>query len=159
MRKTILALVVLAFAGAVAVADDPPKRDKQPGDKTNKANLEGTYTIVSGEKDGKAVPKEEIDGSVVVFTGTTIMGTDKDKKEFFSATYTLDTSKKPAVINMTSKLPGKDGKPKEEAAAGLVKWDADTVTLVYSLPGGKTPTEFKAGEKQHLFVLKKKAAK
>ena len=42
----------------------------------------------------------------------------------------------------------------EADSRGLVKKEGDTLTLVYALPGGETPKEFKAGEKQHLFVMK-----
>ena len=45
--------------------------------------------------------------------------------------------------------------PKEAEAVGLVKREGDTVTLIYALPGGKPPTEFKTQERQNLFVLKR----
>jgi len=35
----------------------------------------------------------------------------------------------------------------------------DTVTLVYALPVGAAPTEFKTREKQMMFTLKKRQAK
>jgi uncharacterized protein (TIGR03067 family) len=131
------ALVATALAGAAAVGDDKaaPK-------------LDGGYTLVSGEKDGKAIPEERIRGSVVKFAGNTITGTDKDKKEFFAATFTLDTTKTPHVIRM------KSTSPKEAEATGLVKKEGDTVTIVYALPGSPAPTGFKTAAGQHLFVLK-----
>ena len=90
----------------------------------------------------------------MVFTADKIVGTDKDKKEFFAASYTLDTTKKPWVIKMKSLA------PKEGAeSVGLVKVEGDSVTLVYSLPGVAAPTEFKTKDKQHLFVLKRVGAK
>lgn len=122
--------------------DDKKAEDKGP------AALEGGYAIVSGEHGGKAIPEAEIKGSVVQITGNKIVGTDKDKKEFFSCTYTLDTSKTPWVINM------KNNDPKGESAPGLIKKDGDTVKIIYALPGGTAPKEFKTKEKQHLFVLK-----
>jgi uncharacterized protein (TIGR03067 family) len=113
------------------------------------AKLEGDYTIVSGEEDGKPVPAEHIKGSIVRFTKDEIISTDREKKAVFAAKYILDTSKKPWVINM------KSTKPKEGDATGLVKTDGQTVTIVYSLPGVPAPTEFKTKEKgQHLFVLR-----
>ena len=113
------------------------------------ARLEGSYTIVSGEEGGTAVPAQHLKGSIVRITPTEIVSTDANKKEVFAATYKLDTKKKPWVINM------KSTKPKEGDATGLIKKDGDTVTVVYSLPGVPAPTEFKTKEKgQHLFVLK-----
>ena len=44
-----------------------------------------------------------------------------------------------------------------EKAAGVIEVDGDVVKLAYNLPGGEAPTDFKTGEKQHLFVLKKTA--
>jgi uncharacterized protein (TIGR03067 family) len=140
----LFALSVALTAGGRPVTAD----DKTSAGGKDTAALEGGYTVVSGEMDGKAVPAADVKGSVVRFTGNQILGTDKDKKEFFSTTYTLDTSKKPWVIHMTSK------QPKEERADGLIKKDGDTVTIVYALPGGAMPTEFKTKAKQHLFVLK-----
>jgi uncharacterized protein (TIGR03067 family) len=158
MKKLLATLAVIASVCGLAAADDKTKAD---------VKLSGTYTIVSGEEEGKAVPNDRLEGSVVVFTETTIMGTDKAKKEFFSATYTLDTAKTPWVINMTSAAPADnkkkdtdDKKPAEKlSAAGLIKVDGETVTIIYALPGGKAPTEFKTGDKQQMFVMKKKAAK
>jgi uncharacterized protein (TIGR03067 family) len=161
MLKLLAAAAVLAFVSNVTLADDQ-KKPAQPADKSDKkVNLEGTYTIVSGEKDGKALPNSDLEGSAIVITGTKILGSDKDKKEFFSSTYRVDTSKSPAVISMTSTVPGRTATEgtTQVSSTGLIKWDKDTVTIVYALPGGKEPSEFKAGEKQHLFVLKKKETK
>lgn len=147
--KTLIAtgLFALSLAVVTAAAPTPDKPDVKD-EKKAAASLEGGYTIVSGEKDGKAIPEERIKGSIVRFTGNQILGTDKDKKEFFSSTFTLDASKTPWVIDMTSKT------PKEAMAMGLVKKEGDTITIIYALPGGEAPTEFKTKEKQHLFVLK-----
>jgi uncharacterized protein (TIGR03067 family) len=146
MSKLLFSAAVLGtvLAGVGATADDKaaPK-------------LDGGYTLVSGESDGKAIPEEKIKGSVVKFTGNAIVGTDRDKKEFFAATYALDTSKTPTVIKM------KSTSPKEAETVGLVKKEGDTVTLIYALPGSPAPSEFKTKQGQHLFVLKNlnKAAK
>lgn len=114
--------------------------------------LDGEYTIVSGEKDGKPIPEEEIKGSVVRFAGDKITGTDKDRKEFFASTFTLNTDTKPMQIKM------KTTTPQEMEAIGLIKKDDVVVTIIYALPGGAEPKEFKTKEKQHLFVLKPKKA-
>jgi uncharacterized protein (TIGR03067 family) len=136
-----LALCTALFAAALvssASADD----------KAGPLKLDGGYTIVSGEEDGKAVPADHIKGSVVLFTADRITGTDRTKKEFFAARYTLDASKNPAVIRMTGT------EPKSAPTVGLVKKDGDTVTLIYALPGAPAPTEFKTQKGQHLFVLR-----
>ena len=145
MRK-LLSCAALVF-GVAAVGATLNAEDKK-SDAKKGAKLEGGYTIVSGEEGGKPIPDERIKGATVRFTGDTITGTDKDRKEFFAAKYTIDTGKKPWVIKMTSTA------PKEAEATGLVKKEGDTLTLIYALPGGEAPTDFKTKEKQQLFVLK-----
>lgn len=173
MSKLLSTAAVLVLGCGLAVADDTKAKDTG---KADKGKLVGTYTIVSGERGGKALPKDEFDGSVVKITDAAIVGTDKDKKEFYASTYTLDTSKTPWAITMTLSAVGdaKDKGEKKEAekgkegdkggkgaqtASGLIKMDGDTVTLIYALPGAKTPTDFKTAENQQLFVLKKSDAK
>jgi uncharacterized protein (TIGR03067 family) len=152
--KVLLAAVFAAAGFSLTLAAQEAPKSQLPeqkvppkGEKAPTSPLEGVYTITSGERDGKPIPEERIKGSVVAFAGDKIVATDKDKKEFFAATYALDTASKPWVIKMKSTTP-KDGE-----AIGLVKKEDDTVTLVYALPGGAPPKEFKAGDKQHLFVL------
>jgi uncharacterized protein (TIGR03067 family) len=158
MNKLLPTLAVFAAVCGLASAEDKTK----PGDKPPALN--GSYTIVSGEENGKPIPKERIDGAIVVFTDKTIVGTDKDKKEFFSATYTIDSSKTPWVITMTDARRGAkpddkkadDKKPAEkQSASGLIKVDGEMVTVIYALPGGKTPTEFKTADMQQMFVMKR----
>ena len=134
------AAVGLVLLGPAAARDDKaaPK-------------LDGTYTIVAGEEHGKALPEDRVLGSVVTFAGGKITGTDKDKKEFFAASYTLDTSKSPTVIRMKSTA------PKEAEATGLVKKERDTVTIIYALPGSPAPTEFNTTKGQQMFVLQPRA--
>lgn len=143
MRK----LLCFAALCGVVVLSDPVAGQGKKGKKAD-AKLEGSYTVVSGEENGRAVPAEKVKGSIVRFTGDTIVGTDKDKKEFFAAKYTLDTAATPWKIRMTSTA------PKEAAAVGLIKKEGDTVTLIYALPGAPAPTEFKTKDRQNMFVLK-----
>src|SRR5439155_823390 len=115
--------MVAAIALAVSTAAERPTPDKPPASDPSKAasSLEGGYTIVSGERDGKPIPEAEIKGAVVRFTGDKIVGTDKDRKEFFVATYTVDATKKPWKIDMKSMT------PKESTATGLVKKEGETL--------------------------------
>jgi uncharacterized protein (TIGR03067 family) len=151
--KLKFALAIIAIANAclltaVAASPLPVPDDKKPPEKPAAAPLEGGYAIVSGEKDGKAIPAERLKGSVVLFTADRVVGTDKDKKELFAASYVLDTTRTPWVIKMKSIT------PKEAEAVGLIKKEGDTITLIYALPGTDAPKEFRTKDKQHLFVLK-----
>ena len=57
------------------------------------------------------------------------------------ATYTVDTGKKPYIISMVTTLPDKG-----VMARGLIEKDGETIRLIYALPDGTLPTEFKTKE-------------
>lgn len=121
-------------------------------------DLVGSYRIVEAQKHGLKTPKEKIDGMIVRFTEDTIVGTDKDKQDVYSASFKLDTSKSPAVIVMTSTLPNSKG----TVAHGLVEQDGETVRLIYTLPkelgGGDAPApprDFTCKKGQVLTVIRK----
>ncbi len=137
------AIRILSFTAALAVAL-PLAADDKGGNP-----LVGTYTVVKGERDGKPIDEGKFKGSVVTFTDKRIYGTDKDRKEFFSADYKLDRGTTPWTIHMESKS------PREQKSDGVIAAEGDTLRVAYALPGGKAPSEFKAGENQHYFVLKR----
>jgi len=122
--------------------------DEKRGD--DPRSIQGRYELVAGEEDGKETPPDRIKGSAVLIDKDTIVGTDKDRKEFFSCSYTLDTSSKPWKITMVSKAPKAGDK-----AEGVVKTEGDSVWICYAKPGGKAPMGFKTEEKQHCFKLKR----
>jgi len=124
-------------------------RAEEKSGKLDAKSLKGTYTIVKGEKEGKPLPADHFKGAVVTFTGKKIYGHDKAKKEFFSATYTIDTSSSPATIKMMGTS------PKKENADGVIETDGSTVRICYALPGGETPKSFKTAVKQQCFTLKR----
>jgi len=128
----------------VALAQD---KDKHEADS---AKLDGVYTIVSGERDGKEIPAERLKGSIIKFDGDKALGTDKDKKEFFGCTFTIDKGTTPYTIQMTSTAPVKG-----EKATGIIEMKDGTVKLCYALPGGEAPKEFKTKEKQLCFMMKR----
>jgi uncharacterized protein (TIGR03067 family) len=148
--KLALGLAIAGMSGFVgyslAMHVKPVRR--RNGQKSQHTPIEGGYTIVSGEMDGKPIPADHIAGSVVMITGDQIVSTDKNHRQLFSASYKLETEDSPWMISMKSTTPH-DGD-----AEGLVKKEGDMVTLIYSLPGGHAPTEFHTQDKQHLFVMK-----
>jgi len=153
--QSALAMVVTASGFLLAAAAEPPAplpEGKNPPT-TALAPLEGTYSIVSGEKDGIPIPEERLIGSLVVITKDKIFGADKEKNGLFAVSYSLNATWTPWVIKMKRIF------PKGEETLGLVKKEGDVVTLVYALPGGDAPNSFRSGDKQHLFVLKSLNAK
>ena len=164
--KFLIALALFGTAAATVAPEPPPAKPDPPAtrpadDKANTAetSIEGAFNIVSGERDGKAIPEAEIKGSMFRIADRKVIGTDKDRKEFFAATYVVNTAKKPWKIDMKSDAPTKatpeGNAPKENTPVpGLVKKEGGTLTLIYALPGGDAPTEFKTKERQQMFVLK-----
>ena len=98
----ITALALVTFLG-MAMAEDK-KAEKV------KSELDGTYTIVSGERAGKEIPADHFTGAIVMFEGDKVLGTDKDKKEFFASSFKIDTSATPHKIMMVSTTQNKGQK-------------------------------------------------
>lgn len=142
----LCACAAVLLAASVVVADD--KSAPAP------TKIDGTYAIISGERDGKPMADADIKNCKVTITGDKITGTDKDGKEFLNATYTVEEpkkedGKKACVVRMETT----GGKK----YMGMAEKTADGLKIVYQLDGGQPPTEFKAGEKQVLLVLKSAA--
>ncbi|MBA4065585.1 MAG: hypothetical protein C0501_18100 [Isosphaera sp.] len=112
-------------------------------------DLTGGYTLVSGERDGHALPPDRIHHTVVRFTGDAVVVTDKDDHETYAARYTLDTSRTPWRITMTATAAPNSG----AVAEGLVEKQGDTIRLVYALPGKPAPTGFETKSGELLFVM------
>ena len=148
MTRTIatLGLSALLILGARATADEPASS----GGPLKPADLVGGYTIVSGEQNGQPEPEAKIKGTTVRFTEEAIVVLTPDKKEAYAATFTLDADHSPCRITMTSKLAARE----DVVSHGLIEKRGETVRLIYALPGGKTPSEFKTKELQNMFVMK-----
>lgn len=141
---SLVALLIAFGASTLGWTADEAKSD------CDAKRIAGRYQIVSGEKFGVKVPEKDFDGSVVVFTTDTIVMTDKDQKQSYAATFKLEPGEKHCRITMTSTLAGNQG----QRARGLVEKQGETLRLIYALPGGDEPTEFRTRDKQLLFVLK-----
>ncbi len=138
---TIGSVLFVVAAGA----EDPLVKGKPA-----KFELDGLYTITAGERDGKEVPADRLKDSIIKFDGDKAIGTDKDKKDFFGCTFTLDKTTTPYTILMTSTAPVAGTR-----AVGIIEMKDDVVKLCYALPDGAAPKEFKTKEKQNAFTLKK----
>lgn len=127
-----------------------PSCTGRASDTSKVADLTGEYRIVSGERNGVPIDPKELE-AVITIRDTTITAYDRDRKETFSATYTIETIRKPWQITMTSIKAPATG----VVAKGLIETDQNQVKLIYALPKGETPTAFKADEQQQMFVLAK----
>jgi uncharacterized protein (TIGR03067 family) len=139
------ALGVLGLLLGSAVAQDKAKLDP--------AKLVGTWTYVSGEKEGKKIPPANLEKGMVKITKDTITLEAPDSK--YVLKYKLDPAKSPVGINLEI-TEGPQGVGSK--STGIVALDKDELKLCYAAMGGATPKEFatKEGGDLHLFVLKKK---
>lgn len=101
--------------------------------------IQGTWTCVSGEKDGTPIPADVVKQLKLKLTKDKY-ATRKGDELLFESEYKLDASKKPAEIDII----GTEGDLKGKAAKGIYQLDGDTLKLCYVMPGGERPKEFSA---------------
>lgn len=111
---------------------------------------EGTYVATAGSRDGKPLTEEQIKGVTFRFDADKMVITDRTGKEIHKCTHTIDKSANPWKISMKMT----DSASGDKTAVGLIQRDGETVSIIYPLAGGETPTEFKTKEKQEMYVLK-----
>ena len=118
-------------------------RAEPPADavKNELAQLEGDWAMVSGERDGQALPEEYVktatrvakDGvSTVTIGGMVVM---KSK-------YTIDPSKKPKAIDFEAV----EGEAKGNKMLGIYEFDGETLKFCIAPSDKERPTEFSAKE-------------
>ena len=116
--------------------------------------LVGTWNIDEGYDQGREIPEEELEGTTTVITESTITTYDRDKKETYKASYTLDLTKDPIHIDMVSTMGGRQMK-----ALGIIEFefldlDGDNeFTLAYSLNPGERPESFESPEGSKIMVM------
>ena len=151
IKRVVCALGLVALLNSASIAQETGSTAAKADIIRSPAALVGRYLVVSGEKYGMKEPEARIKGTIVVFTKDTVVVTDKDRKEIYSASYTLKTTTNPCDITMTSHAPSSAG----QIARGLIQKEGDKVKLIYALPTGEIPAGFETKEKQLMFVKKK----
>jgi len=123
-----VALAVAVFLGAAAfAADEKPQK------------LDGTYAVKSGEKDGEAIPAEELKKIVEVVIRDDLFSMKKEGAEDHKAKLKLDATKKPAEVDVTPQ----DGPDKDKTLLGIYKLEKDELTFVVAKEGAR-PKDFDA---------------
>jgi uncharacterized protein (TIGR03067 family) len=99
------------------------------------APLQGTWEIVSVEKDGSAVPQDDIAGMTVVISGAAYKLINKDNVS--KGTFTLDASKDPKQMDVRHS-------DDNDAATmpAIYETTSDTLRVCYNPEGGARPTAF-----------------
>ncbi len=137
------AATFVLLAGSIVAADDKDKFDA--------GKMVGTWTYVSGEKNGAKVDPETLKGGTVKITKETI--TLESPQGKFVIKYTLDTKNSPVSLAMEmTESPFGAG----AMAKGIIDVKSDELKLCYATEGD-APKKFetKEGSNSHLFVLKK----
>lgn len=126
MRRVALAAAVFLGAAAFA-ADETPQK------------LDGTYAVKSAERDGEAMPEEELKTIAEVVIKDDLFTIKKEGSEDHKAKLKLDATKKPAEVDVTTQ----DGPEKDKTLPGIYKMEKGELTFVVAREGGR-PKDFGA---------------
>lgn len=149
LLSRLMSLLISAAALAVVLPALAQESTTKPVD--DAVIPAGTYVATAGSRDGKPLTEEQIKGVTFRFDADKMVITDRSGKEIHKCTHTIDKSATPWKINM--KMQDSSGGT-DKTAVGLIQRDGETVSIIYPLAGGETPTEFKTKEKQEMYVLK-----
>lgn len=133
------------LAGLLVAADQPPKGDV----KKELGQFQGSWTVVSAFKDGKA--DDGLKGAKLVFKGDQFTRTAKG--ETTKGTVKLNPAAKPKALDGTFA----DGPMKGQTFAGIYALEGDALKICTSPAGKERPKEFtsKAGSGNLLVALKR----
>ncbi len=153
MRTIRLSLFLAACVMAGAATAAPEKKDGKGGGQ-GATNLEGTWSLVRMEEDGKAhkVDRKDADYFDVVFAGRTITVRLNDANEV--GTFTVDATKKPKTIDVVPSM----GKDKGKTLLGIYEVDGDSLKLCVADDASvkERPKEFASkGTSVRVFHLKR----
>jgi uncharacterized protein (TIGR03067 family) len=127
--KRLLLLVLPAALLLAAEAADDAKKDLE--------KLQGEWVMAALEVDGKLVPEEKLQGTILTIKGDKYIVAVKDSKH--EVTIKLDPSQKPKAIDMS--FP--DGTNLPKIGKGIYKIDGDTFVLCRAqATDNPRPTEF-----------------
>jgi uncharacterized protein (TIGR03067 family) len=121
--------------------------------KKDEERIQGTWSVVSGEKSGEKASEDEIKDVTITFAaeGKVMVKGVKGNQEF-EGSYKLDPSKKPKEMDLKLNIGGK-----EESLKGIYLLEKNSLKLCVAAPPGERPTEFAtaAGSMSMLLVLKR----
>jgi uncharacterized protein (TIGR03067 family) len=141
MKQQAVALLVIGLLTSVAVSQ---------ADQSEMEKLQGTWKVISMEREGKAAPEDviRVQGAWIIQGDKIAVGSSKGVR----STYRLDPSKKPKAIDVSST------DPKVKTIPGIYELEGDTLRLCLSYPDNKErPTAFAAptGSKVSFYVFKR----
>jgi uncharacterized protein (TIGR03067 family) len=126
-------------AKAKAAGKELPPPDFSKGNTAELAKLQGTWAMVSAERDGQPMPRSSITGARRIAKGdeTTVL---INGAVFLSARMSVDPSRKPKAIDylITS------GTNRGKTQLGIYELDGGRLTLCFAKPNKDRPRDFSA---------------
>jgi uncharacterized protein (TIGR03067 family) len=110
--------------------------------------IAGSWTCSSAVIDGRPLADETARQLQLTLTADRYKSQRGDQV-LFDSSYTLDTRKNPAQIDMI----GTEGDLKGKIAPGILKLDGDTLTMCYVMPGKERPTAFDSQPQSGAFLV------
>jgi len=143
MRILLTGLAICALVAADAAQDAVKKELGQ---------LQGEWTLVSGERDGQDLPEDIVKNATRNFKGDEATVT-LNGQVILKAKITLDPSKKPKTLDYAVS----EGEAQGQTIKSIYELDGDKLKVCSSAPGGERPKEFntKDGNGQTLSVWKR----
>ena len=129
-RYTLIMAVAVGFLIVVGgeAGDDAKKELK---------TFQGTWILVSAERDGKKVPDEK--GTKLVITGNKYALTQESSAVIgHLGTFSLDSAKKPKATDVTVTV----GTDKGKTFLGIYELSSDDYKVCFAPPGKERPKEF-----------------
>jgi uncharacterized protein (TIGR03067 family) len=135
---------ILCFLSATTLVGAEPVTVKQ---------IIGSWKCVSATIDGRPLAGDTVGQLRLTMTADRYK-TERGDQVLFDSTYTIDTGKQPAQIDMV----GTEGDLKGKAAPGILKLDGDALTICYVMPGKERPKTFKSEPQSGVFLVTWKRA-
>jgi len=158
--STVVFVVLATFGSArVATADQSKESKQSPPElladrgsadpKTELENMQGVWTVVSAEREGKKAADEAIKALQVVIKGDSFVLNDGTHTE--KGTLKLNPSAKPKSLDL---MPAGEN---SKVAKGIYELTSDTMKMCWTKDGGERPQEFatKPGSNMGMFILKR----
>jgi uncharacterized protein (TIGR03067 family) len=122
----VLAMMMLSVA---ALGGEPPDDDLKA--------LQGTWEVVTMEREKEAVPAEDLKGWTARYEGNRVTLMDGERVHR-RGIITLDASRKPKSVNTWDR----DGPYEDQTSPGIYELEGDTLRIAFAKPGQERPSAF-----------------